>query len=396
MAQHLKKALEGPKAAPDAPNYGGYVDVWAPQAAALEARLNAPQQPLRTPEQIAQLRAENDRQYQLGMLAQLSGDENLQGLGGQIFKQALAGRQPKQTEKGVLDPFTGQFTYNPEYQQEMTQAQLNRINTMRAEGYQRWLSDRQRAEEQGQRDRQHMEALAAIKQMGSSGGSDFGGVAQQVGVDATGNPFFRHKDSGRLFRYGPDGAPQWVTPGQPSPVQAAPGTTGAAAPLNAPGAPFIHPKPSSAEPSIDERQAAGWTKQATLAFDQMKQALQSDPGASQQPLKELFLTSIPGVGEKLNYAAMSPARQRFTVAASDFAEAALRAATGAGVNRDEAIQKIRVLTPQWGEDPATTADKQRRMQVYLESLTTRAGRALPATPSSAPAGASNNDPWGIR
>ena len=204
MAEKFKKTLEGPN------YYGGFVDVRAPQRAALEARLNEPIAPLRSPEEAARLRAENDRQYQLGLLAQLSGDEQLQGLGGHIFKQALAGRQQKVTERGSIDPFTGQFTYNPEYKHEQTQAALDRLDALTAQDYQRWLSDRQRAAEMDARDKQHMQMLGAIKAMGKGGSG--GGKFEPTSITPEGKQVVVNKDSGMsyILGLGPDGKPTYT------------------------------------------------------------------------------------------------------------------------------------------------------------------------------------------
>jgi len=55
----------------------------------------------------------------------------------------------------------------------------------------------------------------------------------------------------------------------------------------------------------------------------------------------------------------------------------LRAATGAGVNKDEAKQKIDELTPKYLDKPEVKKQKLDAIPVYIESLKTRAGRAAP-------------------
>lgn len=131
-------------------------------------------------------------------------------------------------------------------------------------------------------------------------------------------------------------------------------------------------------PTEDERKAAGWYQQAKFAFDNMESVLSKHPEAAKQQTFPAMVGAIPMVGGALKNAMTSEARQRFEQAASSFAEAALRAATGAGVNHDEAQQKIAELTPQWGDKPGNVAQKKAALVVYLNSLQGRAGRAIPA------------------
>ena len=62
--------------------------------------------------------------------------------------------------------------------------------------------------------------------------------------------------------------------------------------------------------------------------------------------------------------------------ARSLAEAALRAATGAGVNYEEARQKVEEITPVYGDKPAVIKQKLDSVKVYLDSLKSRAGRAF--------------------
>lgn len=138
---------------------------------------------------------------------------------------------------------------------------------------------------------------------------------------------------------------------------------------------------STQQPSEDERKAAGWVAQARTSMQNMQDALMQDPSADS-----------PSTGEKLagvfgaEGAVQSEARQRYATAASSFAEAALRAATGAGVNEQEAKQKINELTPTYFDKPATKEQKWRQLQMYLDSLEARAGRALPMVKVPTPGG----------
>jgi hypothetical protein len=138
-----------------------------------------------------------------------------------------------------------------------------------------------------------------------------------------------------------------------------------------PGGPADPNAARRAAPTEDERKAAGWLDQANNAFANMEKAIADDAGSAKPGLIE----SLPLVAEPIKNMSRSDARQRFSQGASSFAEAALRAATGAGVNESEAKQKIAELTPQWGDTAGNIAQKREGLKVYLGSLATRAGRA---------------------
>ena len=133
------------------------------------------------------------------------------------------------------------------------------------------------------------------------------------------------------------------------------------------GAPARGPKMTE-----DQGKATGWLVQAENAFGNMKKAMTSTPSAAQPGVNDA-IASIPLVGEPLANSFRGADRQKFLQGASSLSEALLRAATGAGVNRDEAMQKVREITPVFGEDPATTEQKMAAIPLYIESLKVRAG-----------------------
>jgi hypothetical protein len=159
------------------------------------------------------------------------------------------------------------------------------------------------------------------------------------------------------------------------------------------------PLPSKSNTTEDQAKATGWLAQATNAFDNMETAIKEDP-SSMKPGTPEFVSSIPsmGIGEAVGNAMRSPTRQKYVQAASSLSEALLRAATGAGVNKEEAKQKIAEITPQWGDSDAVIAQKRAAVPVYLETLRTRAGTAgrtvapavgqAPPAPAATPSGAS--------
>jgi hypothetical protein len=134
--------------------------------------------------------------------------------------------------------------------------------------------------------------------------------------------------------------------------------------------------------SEDERKAAGWLAQATNAYNNMLGAMYTKEGkttgAEKPGVIESALGTLPFIGEGSAALARGTDRQKFTQAASSLSEALLRAATGAGVNRDEAKQKLEELTPLFTDDADTRKQKLEAIPVYLESLKARAGRAAPS------------------
>lgn len=133
-----------------------------------------------TPEQITQRRNENERQYQLGLLGQLSGDESLSGVGGSLLKQALAARQQRVTERGVADPLTGQFSYSPDYLRERGQTELEGLEGKSAAfvaARQKQMEDR---EERARRDADRFENQRILKGIGAAASK----AAGAGGIDA--------------------------------------------------------------------------------------------------------------------------------------------------------------------------------------------------------------------
>lgn len=131
----------------------------------------------------------------------------------------------------------------------------------------------------------------------------------------------------------------------------------------------------------DERKAAGWLAQATNAYTNMLGAMytkEGKPTGAEKPgVIESALGTLPFIGEGSAAVARSTDRQKFMQASSSLSEALLRAATGAGVNRDEAKQKLEELTPLFTDDADTRRQKLEAIPVYLDSLKARAGRAAP-------------------
>lgn len=156
MAQVFKTALGG-----SAPQEPTVFDKIMQQLADMDAAPPAP--PTFTPEQQGRNIDQNNQLTQLGLLGQLSGDETVAPVGGQIFKQALARAQPQVTEKGSLDQLTGDFAPSPETVQNQRDVRKDRLfaRALAAEEARRRGEDRIDAREDQQKAAQDNIRLAA-------------------------------------------------------------------------------------------------------------------------------------------------------------------------------------------------------------------------------------------
>jgi len=145
-----------------------------------------------------------------------------------------------------------------------------------------------------------------------------------------------------------------------------------------PNGPADPSKQSMGAPTEDERKAKGWLEQMNFAMKNMNDALAKNQSASKPGLIE----NAGILPEAMRNASRSSERQKYVQATSSFAEAALRAATGAGINESEARQKVAELTPQLGDKPEVVQQKQEAMQMYIKAIEARAGRALKSAPES--------------
>lgn len=175
-------------------------------------------------------------------------------------------------------------------------------------------------------------------------------IGRQNALDALATPAYNQEAGGFITR----------------PTAASPG--GAFTPLA--GAPARGPKMTE-----DQGKATGWLVQAENAFANMKAVgldKAGNPTAAAKPGLNDAIGAIPGMGAVANKFRTAD-RQKFIQSSSSLSEALLRAATGAGVNKDEAVQKVQELTPIYGEDPTVTKQKFDAIPLYIDSLKVRAG-----------------------
>lgn len=133
----------------------------------------------------------------------------------------------------------------------------------------------------------------------------------------------------------------------------------------------------------DQSKATGWLVQAENAWKNMQSAGTKGKDANgnfivtdaAKPGFNDVLSAVPSFGLTGGIAntLRGADRQKFMQSASSLSEALLRAATGAGVNKDEAAQKIAELTPQIGDSEDVTQQKLNAIPTYIESLKVRSG-----------------------
>lgn len=147
----------------------------------------------------------------------------------------------------------------------------------------------------------------------------------------------------------------------------------------------------------DQAKATGWLVQAENAYTNLKKVAFDKEGkitSAARPGVADAIAEVPGLGSIGNYFRTAD-RQKFNQASSSLAEALLRAATGAGVNIDEARQKVQEITPVFGEDAETTQQKFDSIPLYLDTLRVRSGPGAESAAgiSAKPRGGTGK--WGI-
>jgi len=161
---------------------------------------------------------------------------------------------------------------------------------------------------------------------------------------------------------------------------------------SSPGGKFTPLSGSTKGPKLTEDQgkATGWLVQAENAFANMKAATAANPSAAKPGINDI-IGAIPGVSGGANLL-RGEDRQKFLQGASSLSESLLRAATGAGVNKEEALQKQRELTPQIGDSDAVIKQKMDSIPLYIDSLKVRAGAGAPKAEEVLANNASKNLP----
>jgi hypothetical protein len=321
-------------AAPTADDYTSGFDA---QLNLLRQRLAAVPTSNYSPEQIGQRQAANERDYQLGLLGMLSGDPGLQGVGGMVYKQAIAGRTPHVTEKGMYDPITGAFTLNPQAQQEAIQAAMDRVQVAKAQAQREWLDNRQKAQERADQAQQQRDFMAGQHALTRAMATDREPLVQVLDP-ATGQPVYVLRSNA---------------------VGMTPAPTG------------------GGQPSESERKAASLLQRLQFSQQQVQDVLAQHPEATMPSRSAETVRGLPLVGETAANVASSAARQQVDAAQLDMLDAALTLGTGAAYTKEQLRGYQRSYFPQIGDEPATIAAKNARLQNIVDAARIAAGRAAP-------------------
>jgi hypothetical protein len=187
-----------------------WVDPYAAQIDAMRARMAQPAQPMYSPDEQQARLAQNTQLQQLGLLGQLSGDEALGNVGGTIFKQALAQRQPRVTERGVADPLTGKFAFHPDYLRERDEASLAGLEAKSAAARGAYEAERRQAADKRELQNQRMDDLKELRRIGAANGQV--GAFQPAGFTPEGKNVVTNTKSGvnYVLQMNPDGTPNYI------------------------------------------------------------------------------------------------------------------------------------------------------------------------------------------
>ena len=330
-------------------------------------------------QEFARQRGQQGESSMLTALAAQFAGEGFAPLQEQMLKKSAASSEPMKFGAGMLTP-QGNYIKDPFAAQDkkaeflLQQAKMYEQLATTAETKQEQQAYRDKQDSINNEIRGYMAQTGRMNAQSASlnatGGGGLGaGAAQQIGSGPRNEAIFRQKN-GQLFTYDLNGEPI-AYQGE------------------------VLPRATSAQPSEDERKAAGWFFQADNARRNMEAVIKKSPQSAYPTVGERVAGFIPGVGEDFANSLRPEERQKFVQAGSSMSEALLRAATGAGMNEYEAKQKVRELVPQLGDTPGVVAQKTASYDVYMKALQARAGRALPQnSPGGAPA--ANSDPLGMR
>jgi hypothetical protein len=126
------------------------------------------------------------------------------------------------------------------------------------------------------------------------------------------------------------------------------------------------------DPTEDQNKAAGWYQSSVNALRNLRSVLKADPSALFPGVIETY-----GPGDEIKRRSMSANRQRAAQAFNTLRMDFLHAATGAGFSIPEAQLEFETLAPQRGDTGPLVEQKLGQIEVKIEAMRQRAGRALP-------------------
>jgi hypothetical protein len=317
-------------------------DPYAAQIEAMRARMQQPQPPMYSPEEQQARLAQNAQLQQLGLLGQLSGNEALGNVGGTIFKQALAARQPRVSDKGVADPLTGKFNYHPDYLRERDEAAVAGLESRSAADRARWDAARAADAERRWQQQRHDEEIAAMHRASSAAAA-----ASRAGNEPLVQVF--DPESGQVM---------YLPRSQAVGLQAPPKSQGNASEGERNAAGFAHLM-TEASKLLDNFESKGIATVATQAAG-----------------------AVPLVGGYAQRTLQTPAQQQYNQAAQAWVRAKLRKESGASIGKDEMAQEIATYFPMPGDRAEVITQKRALRALATQSMVTAAGRvAVPQSTS---------------
>lgn len=187
----------------------GWTDPYEAQRQQLLQRMSAQQPPMYSPEQAQQRMAENQREYELGLLGSLSGNQQLQDVGGVVLKRALSQRDPRVTERGTVDSITGKFTYSPDYLRQRDEAALSALEGKSAAARAAFDAERRGFADKQELQRQRAEDMKELRRISAEQGQV--GAFQPAGFTPRGESVVTNTKSGMnyILRVSPSGQPQY-------------------------------------------------------------------------------------------------------------------------------------------------------------------------------------------
>lgn len=202
----LQKALAASSAQPPP----AWTDPYEAERQRVMARLAAGTPPEFGPEEAGRRRAQNQTEYELGLLGTLSGQQQLQDVGGMVLKRALAQREPRATERGSVDPLTGQFTYSPDFLRRQDESALSALESKSAAARGTFDAERRQHADRQELQRQRAEDMQELRRITAAQGQV--GAFQPAGFTAQGESVVTNTRSGAnyIMRMGPDGVPQHI------------------------------------------------------------------------------------------------------------------------------------------------------------------------------------------
>lgn len=307
---------------------GGDADPYAALIQAQRAKVDQPVAPLYTPEQQQQRVAQNEREYAMGLMMALSGDETLGNVGGTVLQKSLAARMPKVTERGTMDQLRGTFQYSPDYLQQREQEKLAGLERAQA-GY---VANKQSAaaaqEAARERDRERSADRRFMATLAAS-----------------------NRPEKMAWVVGTDGQPVFIPQSQIGPGMR----------------PYT---PSGGNATADERKSAGFAQRMENAAQLVESNKENAPGYA-----GAIAAQIPYVGKYAQRAVEDTNTQKYRNAAMEWIRAKLRKESGAVIGAQEFEDEFATYFPLPGEDDEVKRQKADLRKVAEQSMAMEAGRA---------------------